>query len=131
MEKELIALPVNTQPPIDAKKLLDDIVKTESGQKEDISKIIDKLRDKFNNYDLSFITKSEKEFLMELIVINQLVFKNSVRIPKIITAYLDLSKSQDGQFLRTVTDLYKIEQNTNQSFLAEIPNRMGLNRLRR
>jgi hypothetical protein len=109
----------------DAKGLLSEIVGTESNQKEDISKIIDRLRDKTDKYDLSFLSRREKDFLMELVVVNKLIFKKSKRIPELINIYLDLSKSVDGQFIKTISDLYKIE-NRNESFYGEMPRSGGM-----
>lgn len=110
----------------DAKGLLSEIVGTENNQKEDISKIIDRLRDKDNKYDLSFLRKEEKDFLMELVVVNKLIFKKSKRIPEIIGIFLDLSKSVDGQFIKTIADLYKIENRGGDSFYGEMPRSGGI-----
>jgi len=111
-------------------ELLNEVIKTETGQnQQDISKLIDKLRDKENAYDLSFLTKTEKEFLLELIVCKQLIFKNSTRIPELIMAYLNLSKSQDRQFIKTIADLYKNEVRQDTNIFNDIPKQ--LQRVRR
>lgn len=110
----------------DAKGLLSEIVGTENNQKEDISKIIDRLRDKTDKYDLSFLTRHEKDFLMELVVVNKLIFKKSKRIPELINIYLDLAKSVDGQFIKTISDLYKIENRNDSNFYGEMPRSGGM-----